>query len=860
MKHTNQNIRKAVSRTLAATAALLLLASCHEIETTLPVKDTVVTVDALSRHMTKGYVEGTALVDTPFDALHDGTVEGDRAPRTIRLTAWLQPQSGAEQEYFRDEVYSRESDGLWHHDPKMYWPMEGHLDFLGYSSTIPFESVTWNGGKSTDGMKIYVDDRYTQDDVLFAFLRNQTSRNDDGHVSLVFDHAQAWVEFRLRATAENLVRVQEVILTDIYTAGDLVVEHPFATAEASWDFRREIRRDTPVDDTWNIFGAYLPVETVYLDMLIPEQPMKKIVIRYGLGESAAIFSHEFELTSGATWLMGKKYIYDITIAPTEITIAPSVVDWDAVVVDQAQDEIRITGTTVDSVSESFGLGASSRYWWRPDDSSDYVLLPYGGGSAGSVADLTSGDDTVTVTKDGSAYIVTVTSADQRRDYFTMTATAAGEMTFSGTNAVEYSLNGGDWTAYSAAIAVSAGDAVRWRGTNAAYHAQVFDCTGAWTASGNLLSLIDAEGFESVTTVGANGLRGLFRASTTLTDASGLKIPAKTLAGNALQVMFYGCTALEHAPASLPATSIGVDTYRGMFYGCSSLVDAPAIAASAIPATACRMMFQNCTALTAAAKMNVSSVADSGMYQMYGGCTALEDVSGLTMDAALGNTACYEMFRGCTAMTETPVLRVTTVGTGACQSMFYGCTALTDASNARFEAAAQAKDCFRSTFNRCAALVYPPYIGTVTAEDSSMKDMFCNCASLAYAPEVTVTAVGVNCCQEMFYGCAAMSSASKVSLPATILAADCYRSMFNRCASLRNVPALPAPVLAERCYMHVFYKCVKLNTVHVAAVDASAQDCMGSWMEEVSPTGTFYRNAAAEWPLTRIPEGWTVETE
>lgn len=45
-----------------------------------------------------------------------------------------------------------------------------------------------------------------------------------------------------------------------------------------------------------------------------------------------------------------------------------------------------------------------------------------------------------------------------------------------------------------------------------------------------------------------------------------------------------------------------------------------------------------------------------------------------------------------------------------------------------------------------------------------------------------------------------------------------------------------------------------------ATDISASYCLSSWVENVSPTGTFIKNSTAEWDVTGnngIPSGWTV---
>jgi hypothetical protein len=64
---------------------------------------------------------------------------------------------------------------------------------------------------------------------------------------------------------------------------------------------------------------------------------------------------------------------------------------------------------------------------------------------------------------------------------------------------------------------------------------------------------------------------------------------------------------------------------------------------------------------------------------------------------------------------------------------------------------------------------------------------------------------------LFYNCTKLKSVKDLILPATTLASDCYRSMFNGCTSLTTAPELPATTLANYCYVSMFYSCKSLTT-------------------------------------------------
>ena len=113
-------------------------------------------------------------------------------------------------------------------------------------------------------------------------------------------------------------------------------------------------------------------------------------------------------------------------------------------------------------------------------------------------------------------------------------------------------------------------------------------------------------------------------------------------------------------------------------------------------------------------------------------------------------------------------------------------------------------------------------------------------------------------QSMFRGCRSLTTAP--ALPATTLALGCYYNMFQYCSSLTTAPELPATTLASNCYSNMFKYCVSLNYITCLATDISAEGCTTSWVDGVSPTGTFTENPAmSSWTTGTdgIPNGWTV---
>ena len=198
-----------------------------------------------------------------------------------------------------------------------------------------------------------------------------------------------------------------------------------------------------------------------------------------------------------------------------------------------------------------------------------------------------------------------------------------------------------------------------------------------------------------------------------------------------------------------------------------------------------------------------------------------------------NYAFNKLFNGCTSLTKAPRLPATTLATSCYYGMFYNCSSLTKAPD-ELPATTLADDCYMSMFSGCTSLTKAPALPATTLADYCYYDMFYNCSSLAEAP----------------------------ALPATTLATACYLRMFYNCSSLAEAPELPSTTLADSCYNSMFKNCSSLNEVHcrVSSSYSSSQissSYASSWLSGVSPTGTFYTNADANWPTgaSGIPEGW-----
>lgn len=302
---------------------------------------------SLVQSMTKGYVTGAEFFDTAIDQLHE--VTPTTTDRTMKLSAYLHPQSGSEGNYFVDYTFAKGVDGKWHHTPAIYWPFESSLDFLAYSSGTPFDAkdVAWNDANASQSVVLNVLDDRTQDDIVFASVAGRASSLGADAVPMEFKHSQAWLEFQIKVADASMIdklAITDIIIEDAYNAGELTIESGAGSPTASWSFRKETSRDIRFDDNYSFYGSMgtapnyevvngVTDEISYLDMLLPEQSKTSFIIKYVLAGQPNELQYRYDLSSD-NWLQGEKYVYEVTFTVNEITVAPTVKEYaDGVVTD-----------------------------------------------------------------------------------------------------------------------------------------------------------------------------------------------------------------------------------------------------------------------------------------------------------------------------------------------------------------------------------------------------------------------------------------------------------------------------------------------------------------------------------------------
>ena len=486
--------------------------------------------------------------------------------------------------------------------------------------------------------------------------------------------------------------------------------------------------------------------------------------------------------------------------------------------------------------------------------------------------------------------------------------------------IEYSRDNETWTSTSSDLylVVNEGDCVYLRGNNAKYSrtTDILSSTEDWTGMtissdgqcyvyGNIMSLIDAENFVDCKAFTETfALSGLFISATDLVmhPEKALELPATELTRGCYFAMFYG-TNITKAP-ELPARIVPQEAYVIMFANCPELLSAPELNMDELKESASWMMFRNCAKLSYCPDIKINKVGASALSMAFTECPSLKTAPAIECDE-VATSGLYQMFAN-SGITNASSLKVRIVGNSGCSYMYSDCDDLVDGGTVEVEQSGESaysymfrrctslkqvdiskvslsKKCFFQMFDGCTALETAPELPSMSLAERCYEQMFGSCTSLVTAPILPATTLANACYLSMFQKCTALETAPDLpamdlaercyefmfadcsslttppALPATVLAVYCYGSMFENCTSLETAPVLPALEIVDGCYSWMFDNCSNLNYVK-ALFTSVPDDYYMIWLLNVSPTGTFVKNAAATWNESSfIPYGWTVET-
>lgn len=277
------------------------------------------------------------------------------------------------------------------------------------------------------------------------------------------------------------------------------------------------------------------------------------------------------------------------------------------------------------------------------------------------------------------------------------------------------------------------------------------------------------------------------------------------------------------------------------------------------------LFKNCTKIhahpTKKLRLPAKQVGKYAYAFMFENNTTLERMPEIAA-TTMSDYSCYVMFYNCTALTEVSELPATTLGQYCYESMFRNCSSLRTVPERMLPAQTLSVGCYYEMFLACRSLaVSKGFLPAKNLASMCYYGMFSN-KSIPVAPDLPATTLAYDCYKSMFEGNVNLVEAPEI-LPATTLGqGEEYMYMFKGCTSLTRAPYLPALDVTNYAYYQMFYGCTSLNYVKAMFTSRTNQYATYQWLTNVAATGTFVKNA--DTPLTDselgVPSGWTVLTE
>lgn len=271
-------------------------------------------------------------------------VDGTTFPTTLdmKVAAYqVEATGGSAGTYFAATTFSKGTT-YWEGSPKKYWPLTAaYINFLAIANANADNNtgVTWGSDKADEVEIVMADNSTAQRDLMYA--RGNGAVTQDGNtltfpdkVDMVFKHAQAWIDFKVKAKTdvETAITINSITLTGAKYAGTYTVTHTNYDAKES---QAVAGAWSALGDAKNItipFNTALTTSLVQVGsglMIVPDgtaaDDFTSFTINYTFDGKAYTYTYTPATKSVD---QAKHYIYEITFQLHEIFINPTVTDWE----------------------------------------------------------------------------------------------------------------------------------------------------------------------------------------------------------------------------------------------------------------------------------------------------------------------------------------------------------------------------------------------------------------------------------------------------------------------------------------------------------------------------------------------------
>ena len=258
-----------------------------------------------------------------------------------------------------------------------YWPKNGSLRFAAYSpSELTMAHYLTSDVYELNGLTYPVDIKESYDILVAPTSESYTAQTAAEKVSVVFEHALSWINFKVTSTAvaSEAFTITDVIVNNVNNLGNLVADMKAGTKTWSTALPQTINvYNSTTGQTVNALPTVIENAdkngNVGYSFLVLPQPTTSVTIKFtqnalsGTNGTPSLENQEITipltLDENQPWEAGKHYTYTIIFDLDEILINPSVEEWEEVVVNDVPATV-IVATTEEELATAINNGGQVR--------------------------------------------------------------------------------------------------------------------------------------------------------------------------------------------------------------------------------------------------------------------------------------------------------------------------------------------------------------------------------------------------------------------------------------------------------------------------------------------------------------------
>lgn len=240
---------------------------------------------------------------------------------------------------------SSASSAHWGGATPRYWPLSPcYINFLAYANvtgSAAFDATNY----ASKAVVTQTDNSSAQTDLMYAIGNGAVTQSANvlafpTSVPMVFKHAQAWMDFYVKAktTTETAIKINSITLKGAKYAGTYTITHTNYDAKASQS----------VAGAWSGFGAakdvvvpgWTPATNLTTSLVqvgkgllvVPDDDAStndwtNFVINYTLDGKTYDYEYTAPSAPGATVAQANHYVFNITFTLHEIFVDATITDW-----------------------------------------------------------------------------------------------------------------------------------------------------------------------------------------------------------------------------------------------------------------------------------------------------------------------------------------------------------------------------------------------------------------------------------------------------------------------------------------------------------------------------------------------------